>query len=60
MFFVAEPGLEPRQTEPESAVLPLHNSARYVRLKTKAPAKVLLFFETTKYFSKKMQLKLFL
>ena len=31
MFFVAEPGLEPRQTEPESAVLPLHNSAICMR-----------------------------
>ena len=28
---VAEPGLEPRQTEPESAVLPLHNSAICMR-----------------------------
>ncbi len=27
VFFVASPGLEPRQTEPESAVLPLHNEA---------------------------------
>ncbi len=26
-FFVASLGLEPRQTEPESVVLPLHNEA---------------------------------
>ncbi len=26
-FFVALLGFEPRQTEPESAVLPLHNKA---------------------------------
>ena len=25
IFFVAQPGLEPRQTEPESVVLPLHH-----------------------------------
>ena len=25
LFYVAQPGLEPRQTEPESVVLPLHH-----------------------------------
>ena len=32
---VAEPGLEPRQTEPESAVLPLHNSAICMHRRTR-------------------------
>ena len=53
-FFVAEPGLEPRQTEPESVVLPLHNSAKNERSFSKADAKVLLFFYISKKIFKKM------
>ena len=31
LFLVAKPGLEPRQTEPESVVLPLHHLAKIPR-----------------------------
>ena len=47
-FFVAKLGLEPRQTEPESVVLPLHHLAKTGIDFTKPTAKVLLFHETTK------------
>ena len=40
-FFVAKLGLEPRQTEPESVVLPLHHLA--IKTRIKSTAKVLLF-----------------
>ena len=53
IIFVAKLGLEPRQTEPESVVLPLHHLAIYPRFIVKPGAKVLLFCETTKYIDKK-------
>ncbi len=34
-FFVAPLGLEPRHTEPESAVLPLHNRALFPTAKVR-------------------------
>ena len=34
-FFVAPLGLEPRHTEPESAVLPLHNRALFPSAKVR-------------------------
>ena len=54
ILFVAKLGLEPRQTEPESVVLPLHHLAIYPRFIVKPGAKVLLFCETTKYIDKKI------
>ena len=53
ILFVAKLGLEPRQTEPESVVLPLHHLAICQWSITKPDAKVLLFCETTKYIDKK-------
>ena len=48
-FFVAKLGLEPRQTEPESVVLPLHHLAiSLTSIVRKSAAKVLLFSQTTK------------
>ena len=60
LFCVAKPGLEPRQTEPESVVLPLHHLAKircFLNVKRtaslKSGAKLLLFFETTKFSCEK-------
>ena len=53
MFFVAEPGLEPRQTEPESAVLPLHNSAIICAPKQKRLQKYCFFLKQQNILAKK-------
>ena len=52
--FVDQPGIEPRFSEPKSdviAFIPLVKDAFF----SKAGAKVLLFFDMTKFFCKKVQ-----
>ena len=53
-FLAAEPGFEPRRTESESAVLPLHNSALFETdiILTHANAFVKRIFEKIPYFVK--------
>ena len=53
MLFVGLPGFEPGMTGPESVVLPLHHSpisANEMFFFSIASAKVLVFFEPTKFF----------
>ena len=53
LTFVAQPGFEPRQTEPESVVLPLHNWAMPEFFGCKGTA----FFLTNQIFRQKVLFK---
>ncbi len=50
---VAIPGFEPRLTEPESAVLPLHHMAIIIMNFLKSGAKIAYFYKSSKRFFKK-------